>query len=83
MLSLETILSHPLLPKDFYSKISKRFAPHVETVRTTARLVSEKYPELKAATIRKADEALKGMFVLPGTGGNLHLFTWPNIQVRT
>jgi len=68
MISLESILGRPTPPDEFHALIAKRMAPRAEVLRGQARLINEKFPQLKAEIILKADAALQGMLVLPGTG---------------
>jgi hypothetical protein len=72
MPSLESILALPISPEAFYAQVQARLAPQVASTRAQARLIDAKFPELKAATIAQAEQALQGLLILPGTGAKPH-----------
>ncbi len=72
MPSLESMLGCPSSPEEFHALVTKRLAHEAKAVRGQAHLIATKFPELKAETIRKADLALEGMLILPGTGAKPH-----------
>lgn len=72
MASLESILARPTSPEEFHSLATKRLAPQAESLRGQARLINEKFPQLRSEIVDKANLALEGMLVLPGTGAKLH-----------
>ena len=67
MTSLQTILGQPASPEAFHASATARLASQADGLRQKARLIGQQFPALKADTVRKADLALQGMLVLPGT----------------
>jgi len=69
MITFESILSQPVSREAFHELVEKRFASGADAIRQKAQRIERKFPQLKTDTIRKADMALEGTQVLPGTGG--------------
>ena len=69
---LGEVLGAPMTAPELLSAVRERVARNQRAARRrpreTAALIRERLPDLAAQTVSKADRALAGMLVLPGTG---------------
>lgn len=72
LMQLKDILTNALSTEEFYNSVKERHRKLVlkrgVSVKDQAAYIAQKLPRVKVSIIEEAEEALKGMMILPGTG---------------